>query len=197
MEGATYTETHHPTHTLVSIPHSCRVETFSPYTFSMMFSRFRLHHVQPVCETVEREVTDSIIPGRWAYIHLPPHGGFRSGQKLSASYATALLRLPAAWCAPYPSSHLFLCVRKHTCSPSAVAHVARKPLVRKSRKAFARGVFNVAVTPDSISGRQEGRRSAERLRVEPYLCSGWMWDSEFRSYVTCADPTSVIYGYSR
>lgn len=79
-----------------------------------MFSRFRLHHVQPVCETVEREVTDSIIPGRWAYIHLPPHGGFRSGQKLSASYATALLRLPAAWCAPYPSSHLFLCVRKHT-----------------------------------------------------------------------------------
>jgi len=72
-------------------------------------------------ETVEREVTDSIIPGRWAYIHLPPHGGYRSGQKLSASCATALLRLPAFGVYPtLPRISFFVCEKIHgsTCSPS-------------------------------------------------------------------------------
>jgi len=117
-ERRTLVETHHSTtHTLISIPHSYRAEP-SLRTFSMMFSRFRLHHV---CETVEREVTDSIIPGRWAYIHLPPHGGFRSGQKLSASCTTTLFRLSVALVSILPSlASLFVCEKTHgsTCSPS-------------------------------------------------------------------------------
>lgn len=57
-----------------------------------------------------REVTDSIIPRRWAYIHLPPHDGSVPG-KSSRPRVPPLFRL--VYRIPSPDLFICICVRKH------------------------------------------------------------------------------------
>lgn len=97
-----------------------------------------------VCETVEREVTDSIIPGRWVYIHLPPQDGSVPGKKahgLGCHHSLFQTRLYPTW--------IFLCMRTRY-DPRALDGTHRIGtsylLVRKSSKGIGRHAF------DSIKG---------------------------------------------
>lgn len=94
-----------PTHTTLE---SHGPSLFVPSTWC--FHNVSAHSTFTVCETVGREVTDSIIPRRWAYIHLPPQDDFVPGK--SSRPRMPPLFQACVYVVPYPL-RIFLYMRKH------------------------------------------------------------------------------------
>jgi len=91
------------------IPHSyCGRPSLSvPWTWC--FHNVSAHTTFTVCETVEREVTDSIILGRWAYIHLPPWDGSVPGKSSRPRVPPLALSDQAV---PYPCESFYVWYEK-------------------------------------------------------------------------------------